>query len=358
MKRSSGGGRAVAAAACAMDGERAGNTMPLRHVRDSVPGIRRLPAAGGFRYVDAQRRAIRDRDTLQRIAQLAIPPAWRQVWICPLPNGHLQATGRDARGRKQYRYHPEWVRRRSEDKFRHVVTLGAALPRLRRRIRADLRLPGMPREKVLALAVAVMGRTLLRVGNDHYARTNRSFGLTTLRNRHVDAGPGGALILRFQGKSGQPQRHRLEDRRLVRLLRRCRDIPGQLLFQYLDEAGTAHPIDSGDINQYLRQATGEDVTAKDFRTWAATLAALMALARVELPANASERALAALEAQEVAKVAAWLGNTPAVCRRAYIDPRVFRAWREGRLATLRGLRGVRQWELAALDVLGSGNRPR
>ncbi len=330
--------------------------MPLRYVSDSTAGIRRLRTARGFRYVDVDNNPLRDLATLERIQRLAIPPAWREVWICPLSNGHLQATGRDARGRKQYRYHPEWVQRRNEDKFLHVVSFGAALPKLRRRVRADLRLPGMPRDKVLALAVAVMGRTLLRVGNGEYARSNRSYGLTTLRNSHVEMLPGGALLLRFQGKAGQAQRYRLDDKRLVQLLRRCRDIPGQPLFQYLDDEGVAHPIDSGDVNQYLRKATGENVTAKDFRTWGATLAAMMTFAQVELPEGASERALALLEAAEVAKVAAWLGNTPAVCRRAYIDPRVFSAWRDGRLAPLRGLRGARQWEVAALRLLGDKGR--
>lgn len=324
----------------------------LRYVNDDAPGIRRLRCGRGFRYVHANGKPVVQAATLERIRSLAIPPAYRDVWICAAPDGHLQATGRDARGRKQYRYHPDWTRRRSADKFAHLVEFGTALPRLRRQVRADLRLPGLPREKVLALVIAVMGRTLARVGNDAYARGNGSYGLTTLRNRHLGRCAGGGLLLEFTGKSGRRQRHAIDDPQLVRLLRRCQELPGQSLFQYVDAQGTAVPIDSGDINHYLRQAMGGAFSAKDFRTWGGTAAAAFELARY-----AADPAVAAtVERQVMDAVAAVLGNTTAVCRRAYVDPCVFDAWHAGALEPLRTLRGARARESAVLRVLRAHHR--
>lgn len=334
--------------------ERAG----LHHVSDTEPGIRRRRAGRGFAYRWPDGRPVRDAATLARIRALAIPPAYTEVWICREPHGHLQATGRDARGRKQYRYHRDWSAERSGGKFGRLPDFARALPRLRRRLRTDLARDGFPQEKVLALVVALLADTLLRVGNDAYARSNRSYGLSTLRNRHLEFVRGGRVRLRFRGKSGQEQEAEIDDRRLVRLIRRCRQLPGQALFQYRDDDGVVRPVDSGQLNDYLRQAMGGDFTAKDFRTWGGTVAALRQLARTALPAPASKRALAAVQAGVIADVAARLGNTPAVCRKAYIDPCVFEGWREGRLAAFATLRGERQWEQAALRFLRAQQRRR
>ena len=299
---------------------------------------------------------MRDAATLARIRALAIPPAYTDVWICALPNGHLQATGRDARGRKQYRYHADWARVRGEGKFDRVIAFGKALPALRRRLRRDLKLPGLPRDKVLAIVVALLAGTLVRIGNSAYARDNRSYGLTTLRNHHLALLKGGRARMRFRGKSGQAQEVDVDDRRLVQLIRRCQQLPGQALFQYRDDDGTVQPVDSGQVNDYLHAAMGGDFSAKDFRTWGGTVAALRQLAATALPEPPSERALAALQKEAVCEVAKVLGNTPAVCRKAYIDPCVFEGWRAGALASLAGLRGERQWEQAALRFLRSARR--
>ncbi len=328
----------------------------LRHVHDRQPGIVRLRSGSGFRYVDGDGSPVRDGGTLERIRRLAIPPAYTDVWICRNADGHLQATGRDVQGRKQYRYHPAWVRQRGEDKFARILAFGKALPHLRRQVRRHLAMPGLPREKVLALVVSVMGRTYARIGNAAYARSNRSYGLTTLRTRHVRLAEDGQARIRFAGKSGQRQFLRIDDRRLAGLIRRCHDLPGKMLFQYLDDEGEVRPVDSGDVNEYLKQLTGSDFSAKDFRTWGATLTALIELARQPLPDGASESSLAAIQARVVASVAGMLGNTPAVCRTSYIDPHVFIAWRAGKLEPLRALRGVRQWESAALKVLRACRR--
>ncbi len=327
----------------------------LRHVSDQLAGISRVRAGKGFRYLQGKK-VVREAATLERIRRLAIPPAYTQVWICPRADGHLQATGRDARGRKQYRYHTDWVQLRSDGKFDRILAFGKALPSLRRKVRQDLSLPGLPREKVLALVVTVMGQTLARVGNDAYARDNHSYGLTTLRNRHLQAVRDGRLLMRFRGKSGQEQELVIDDARLVRLIRRCRQLPGQMLFQYRDDDGAVHAVDSGDVNAYLKALTGGDFTAKDFRTWGGTLVALHELAQLPVADDASERSLAAQQNQVIATVAAVLGNTPAVCRKAYIDPCVFSGWRQGRLQVLCGLRGARQWEKAALAFLRAGHR--
>ncbi len=323
----------------------------LRYVHDGQPGLSRRRAGKGFSYRDADGQRVSDADTLQRIRKLAIPPAYTDVWICAWSNGHLQATGRDARGRKQYRYHAQWADVRGAGKFDRIVAFGEALPKLRRALARDLRREGFPREKVLATAVSLLADTLVRVGNESYARSNRSYGLTTLRNRHVGIKPGGILRISFRGKSGQQHEVEVGDKRLVKLVRRLQQLPGQALFQYRDDDGNLQPVDSGEVNDYLREVMGEDFTAKDFRTWGGTLEALRLFAATALPEPASQRALAQAQREVVCKVAALLGNTPAVCRKAYIDPCVMLGWERGELTALAGLRGPRQWEQAALRYL-------
>lgn len=312
----------------------------LRYVSDARPGFRRRRSGSAFHYFDLAGNRISDGKSIERIKRLAIPPAYRDVWICADPRGHLQATGRDARGRKQYRYHPDWRCVRDAGKFGRVVDFGRRLPRLRRRLGRDLKLPGLPRDKVLAIVVSLLAETLIRVGNDEYARSNNSFGLTTLRNRHVKI-PGDRAIFQFRGKSGKDHTVTLEHAGLARLLRRCQQLPGQDLFQYLDESGHPQPIDSGAVNDYLRSAMGEAVTAKDFRTWGGTLVAIDAFVRTPLPALGGNRALLGAQAQAVKLVARELGNTPAVCRSSYIHPAVFTGWRDGSL-----LRAVPEADLA------------
>jgi len=328
----------------------------LIHVSDADPGISRRRAGKGFAYRTPDGRALRDSATLQRIRALAIPPAYTQVWICTQPRGHLQATGRDARKRKQYRYHAQWNASRGDGKFERIVAFGQALPRLRQRLRADLKLKGFPRDKVLAIVVALMMDTLARIGNDEYARSNKSYGLTTLRNRHVEFVRGGRARLKFRGKGGLEHDIELDDKRLVKLVRGCQELPGQALFQYRDDDGTVQPVDSGAVNDYLRDAMGEAFTAKDFRTWGGTLQAFRHFAATPLPVgkrgDASERALAAAQNLVIRTVAAALGNTVAVCRKAYIDPAVFAGWRDGSLSrAAQDASGARQWELAALRFL-------
>jgi DNA topoisomerase IB len=332
----------------------------LRYVSDTEPGFARRRFGEWFEYYDERGREIQDEGVIARIDALAIPPAYTDVWICPDPRGHLQATGRDARGRKQYRYHADWRQVRDTGKFGRLVAFGEKLPRLRRRLARDLALRGLPRGKVLALVVSVLAETLIRVGNHAYARQNNSFGLTTLRNRHVRF-PRGAAIFEFRGKSGKDHVVEFEDERLAKMLRRCQQLPGQKLFQYLDEAGTPRPIGSGDVNEYLREACGEDFTAKDFRTWGGTLAAIKAFVRNPPPAGASERMLAALQNAAVKDVARQLGNTPAVCRASYIHPKVFAGWRDGSLARViaeSDLNYPRKLERLVLAFLSGPNRGR
>ena len=302
----------------------------LVYVTDAAPGIARKGRPGGFRYLRGGAR-IDDPAELERIAKLAIPPAYTDVWICADPRGHLQATGRDARGRKQYRYHSAWRALRDREKFDRMPAFGDALPRLRRRLRRDLALEGMPRERVLAVVASLLDATLARVGNAEYARENDSYGLTTLRNRHVRFVRNGRALLCFRGKGGADHRISVNDKRLGAMLRRCHQLPGQRLFQYVDDAGKLHPIDSEQVNLYLRESMGDDFTAKDFRTWGATLRAIAVLRGTPLPESRSERELAACVAETVRQVAAELRNTPAVCRKSYINPLVFEAWREGTL---------------------------
>jgi DNA topoisomerase I len=301
----------------------------LIYVSDAEPGFRRLRVGKGFRYLTPENRRLAAARELKRIASLAIPPAYRDVWISLKARGHLQATGRDARGRKQYRYHPEWRQVRDSAKFDRMVAFGQALPKLRRRLRRDLGLPGLPREKVLAVVVTILDATRVRIGNTEYARDNKSFGLTTLRNRHVSFIRDGRAILNFRGKGGVQHEIHIDDKRIAQIVRRCQEIPGQHLFQYVSDDGERCPIDSGQVNDYLREAMGEDFTAKDFRTWGATLHAITLLACTPLPEPASERALKSQIADVVKQVAVKLRNTPAVCRKSYINPAVFSAWRSG-----------------------------
>jgi DNA topoisomerase IB len=303
----------------------------LVYVSDAMPGIRRVRTADGFVYMLTENRRLTEQAELKRIASLATPPAYEDVWICLNPHGHLQATGRDARGRKQYRYHPKWRLFRDGIKFERMPAFGEALPRLRRRLRRDLAQKGLPREKVLAVIVSLLDATRVRIGSAEYARDNDSYGLTTLRNRHVQFVRDGRLLFRFRGKGGAEHEIAVDDRRLARVVRRCHELPGQLLFQYIDEAGGRHPIGSDQVNLYLKEAMGADFTAKDFRTWGATLRAIAILHSTPLPHPASERALNACIGAAVKQVAVDLRNTPAVCRRSYINPLVFHAWRSGAL---------------------------
>ena len=326
----------------------------LIYVADSVPGIRRRRAGRAFAYFDADRRRVTDATTLDRIRRLAIPPAYSDVWICASARGHLQATGRDARGRKQYRYHARWRTTRDAGKFGKLIGFGERLPHLRRIVRRDLALPGLPEAKVLAVIVSLLAETGIRVGNEEYARSNGSYGLTTLRDRHVTFLREGRAVLRFRGKSGQEHEARVGNARLVRILRRCQQLPGQMLFQYIDDAGARRPVDSGMVNDYLRHAMGEEFTAKDFRTWGGTLAAIAELARTPLPETEGERPRASAIAAVVKQVAARLRNTPAVCRSSYIDPCVFDAWREGRLQRIvadGAEKAPRKFESIALRLL-------
>lgn len=329
----------------------------LRYVRPNEPGLsRRGSDPGSFHYLDADGKAVRDAATLERIRKLAIPPAYEAVWICADPLGHLQATGRDARGRTQYRYHPDWRSVRDGHKFDRMIDFAEALPRLRRRIARDLRRPGLPREKVLALVVALLDATRVRIGKAEYARENQSYGLTTLRNRHVRYVRDGRLRLVFRGKGGADHDVAVDDRRLVRIVRQCQQLPGQALFQYLDDEGQRRGIDSGLVNDYLHEIGGGTAfTAKDFRTWGATLGAIARMACTPLPEPPSERAFKACIVEAVRQVATELRNTPAVCRKAYINPVVFEAWRAGRLGAVP--RGARQAEQAALRFLRAEAAP-
>lgn len=309
-----------------MDAPAAAKSAGLRYVSDNRRGIARQGSPGAFHYVDADGKAVKDEATLARIKSLAIPPAWTDVWICAEENGHLQATGRDARGRKQYRYHSRWRHLRDEVKFERMLNFGKALPGIRREVDAALKLPGLPREKVLATVVYLLELTMMRIGNEEYARSNKSFGLTTLRNRHVRI-DGSAVEFRFRGKSGVFHSVKVEDRRLARIIQRSRDLPGQELFQYVDDDGNRHAIDSADVNDFLRRISGEDYTAKDFRTWSGTILAALALQEFEKfdsEAQAKRNVVRAIES-----VAEKLGNTPSICRKCYVHPAIIEAYLEG-----------------------------
>ena len=304
----------------------------LCYVNDARPGIKRVGRPGRFRYLDAAGKLVRERGVLERIRSLVIPPAWTDVWICASANGHLQATGRDARGRKQYRYHPRWRATRDANKFGQMKQFVHALPVIRKTVTRHLRLRGLPREKILAAIVRLLETTLIRVGNEKYARENGSYGLTTMRNRHVRI-RGQRLQFDFRGKSGQQHRIELDDARLAAIVRRCRELPGYELFQYVDEQGARHIVTSTDVNEYLSSiGAGGAYTAKDFRTWAGTVLAALALQGQEPPAAETEAKKTIADA--VRSVAARLGNTPAICRKCYVHPRVIEAYRQGELAAL------------------------
>jgi DNA topoisomerase-1 len=325
----------------------------LRYVTDDRPGIARVARGKSFHYVAPNGRRVADDATLKRIRSLAIPPAYRDVWISPDPAGHIQAVGRDARGRKQYRYHARWREVRDEHKYERVIAFAKALPKIRRRTRRDVALPGLPREKVLATVVQVMEKTLIRVGNDEYARDNGSYGLTTMKNGHAKV-RAGKVTFEFRGKSGKEHAIELDDPRLARIVKNCRDLPGQELFQYVDEGGAVRDVTSTDVNAYLKDIAGEAFTAKDFRTWAGTVLAAQALRDIEElePGSASNRNVAAA----IEGVAARLGNTRAVCRKCYVHPDIVGAYLDGSLVdTLRqrarSIRGLTSIESAALGLL-------
>jgi DNA topoisomerase-1 len=317
-------------------------------VSDARPGITRQRAGSGFVYRSAGGAAVRDKAMLARIKSLAVPPAWEEVWICPLADGHLQATGRDARGRKQYRYHPRWREVRDETKYGRMAQFARALPAIRRRVRDDLARAGLPREKVLATIVRLLEVTRMRVGNEEYARENDSFGLTTLRTRQVRVN-GSTMEFRFRGKSGVWHRFALSDRSLARIVRRMRDLPGYELFQYEDESGEIRSVDSADVNAYIKALAGNGFTSKDFRTWGGTVLAARACHRIGYPAD--KRKLL----QAVEEVSRALGNTAAVCRKCYIHPAVLDAYADGSLAQVMTSRSV---EACVRRLLGNRRRER
>lgn len=326
----------------------------LRYVSDRMPGIRRAGSPADFYYLDKSGERIEDEAVLARIAKLVIPPAWTEVWIAASATAHLQATGRDARGRKQYRYHTKWRALREETKFSRMQAFGTALPLIRKRVEHDLALPGLPREKILATIVKLLEITLIRIGNEEYVKANRSYGLTTLRNRHVNIS-GAELVFEFRGKSGIQHKIGLRDRRLAAIVKRCKQLPGAELFQYVDENGQRHSIGSQDINDYLREITAEDFSAKDFRTWAGSICALDAL--LECPPctcdNESKRVITAV----VKSVAQRLGNTPTVCRKHYIHPLVLESFLDKSLTSLRKTlshtRDARRAERALMKILAN-----
>lgn len=306
----------------------------LRYVSDADPGYTRRQNGEEFKYFDTQGKRIREEERLLRIKRLAIPPAWTDVWICPSPNGHIQATGRDARGRKQYRYHDRWREVRDENKFDRLAHFAKVLPNIRRQVAQHLKLPGLGRQKVLATIVRLLERTFIRIGNEEYARENKSFGLTTLKNRHVSL-RGAQVLFRFRGKSGRQHEVDLTDRRVATIIAKCQDLPGQDLFQYVEDNDEVQNVTSQDVNEYLRQISGEDFTAKDFRTWGGTVLAAIALSKqqeFETKKQAKSNIKTAISA-----VAEVLGNTPAVCQKCYIHPRVIEAYvSRTRIAGLNG----------------------
>jgi len=300
----------------------------LRYVSENQPGYTRKAKNDDFEYLDTEGKAVRDEQRLLRIKRLAIPPAWTDVWISPSANGHIQATGRDARKRKQYIYHERWREIRDENKYERIVSFGKTLPKIRRSVSKDLSLPGLPRNKVLAAIVQLLELSFIRVGNEEYARENKSFGLTTMQGRHVDVA-GSKLRFRFRGKSGREHEVDVTDRRIARIVSRLQDLPGQDLFQYVDDNGDVCDISSQDVNEYLREITGQDFTAKDFRTWAGTVLAAIAL-NAAGPFETKKQAKANVK-NAIRAVAEVLGNTPAICRKCYIHPAVLEAYLDGNL---------------------------
>jgi DNA topoisomerase-1 len=311
-----------------VDPEEAARSAGLRYVSDEQPGIRRVRHGEGFAFEKPNGTPVTDERALERIRKLAIPPAWTDVWICASPDGHLQATGRDAKGRKQYRYHPRFREVREETKYEHMMAFAQGLPAIRAAIDAHMALRGLPREKVLATVVHLLETTLIRVGNDDYVKQNKSYGLTTLRNQHVDV-DGTQLQFHFKGKSGKSWRLQIRDRRVAKVVRACQELPGQRLFQYTDDDGELREVTSSDVNAYLREITGRDITAKDFRTWAGTVMAALALQEVEKAET--QAALKKNVRDAIERVSARLGNTPAICRKCYVHPEVLQAYAEGEL---------------------------
>ena len=310
------------------DPEEAAKEAGLRYVSDEQPGYTRKRRGKNFVYFDTEGKEIRDETRILRLNRLAIPPAYTDVWICPSPNGHLQATGRDDRGRKQYRYHERWREVRDENKYEKMLVFAETLPKIRRRIEQDMKAPGLPREKVLATVVHLLERTFIRVGNEEYAKENKSFGLTTMRNRHLEV-KGATLRFRFRGKSGKDHDIPLEDRRVAKIMKKIQELPGQEVFQYLDEEGGRHQVTSDDVNQYLHEITGDEFTAKDFRTWAGTVLAAMALKAQDAFENKSQAKKNVKAA--IGAVAKMLGNTPAICRKCYVHPAVLETYLDGGL---------------------------
>ncbi len=321
----------------------------LRYVSDTQPGILRKRSGKGFRYVGVDGAPMRDSEILARIKSLAIPPAWTDVWICPNPRGHLQATGRDAKGRKQSKYHPHWREVRDETKYERMLVFGAALPAIRERVEHDLAIPGLPRQKVLATIVRLMEVTLIRVGNAEYARENHSYGLTTMRGRHVHV-RGSTVTFKFQGKSGVRHTIDISNRRLAKIVQRCQDIPGYELFQYIDSEGERHTIDSADVNDYLREISNQDFTAKDFRTWAGTVLACMMLREFEAFESQAQAKKNIVRAVEL--VAERLGNTPSVCRKCYVHPALLECYLSGAMIEILNNMRVEQ------EAAGSSNKLR
>jgi DNA topoisomerase-1 len=309
-----------------VNGEESARAAGLRYVSDEMPGIRRVSSGKHFTYLLPGGNELTDERELARIKALAIPPAYSDVWICPIANGHIQATGRDARGRKQYRYHKRWREVRDENKYGRMIAFAQALPKIRKRIEADLSLPDLPREKVLAAVVQLLETTAIRVGNDEYAKDNGSFGLTTFRNKHAKV-DGSTVRFLFRGKSGIRHAIDLRDKRLARIIRKCQDLPGQQLFEYVDDTGTTRAIDSSDVNEYIREISGEDFSAKDFRTWLGTVTCAALLCEPDEAQKQAERKQRV--AAVIKDVANRLGNTPAVCRKCYVHPHVLEAYMEG-----------------------------
>ncbi len=339
------------------DPEAAAEEAGLRYVSDSLPGVRRRRSGKGFSYLGPDGRRITDAGRIAWFRGLAIPPAWTDVWISPIKRGHIQATGRDARRRKQYRYHPRWREVRDAAKYDRLIDFARALPRIRRRTDRDLRRRGLPREKVLALVIRLLEATLIRVGNDEYARENSSYGLSTLKDRHAEV-KGARVRFRFRGKAGKEHEIDVQDRRLARLVKQCQEIPGQELFQYIDADGTRQDVTSGDVNDYLREVSGQDFTAKDFRTWAGTVAASMALSEFTQIDDEAGRKTAIVRAIE--EVAEQLGNTPTVCRACYVHPHLLESYLDGTLVQAltqrargvgRGAHALRREEAAVLGLL-------
>ena len=328
-----------------VDPRDAAESAGLRYVTDDAPGITRRRVGKGFSYRSPDGSVLKDRAAVGRINALAVPPAYKDVWICPHPDGHIQATGRDDKGRKQYRYHPRWREVRDATKYEHMLDFAQVLPVIRARVDADMRRSGLPREKVLATVVRLLERTLIRVGNDDYVEQNGSYGLTTLENRHVKV-EGGELRFGFKGKSGKTWNLKLSDRRVAKVVKACQDLPGQELFQYRDAGGTPRDVSSADVNAYLREVTGRDVTAKDFRTWAGTVLAALALRefeRFDTQAAAKRNVRAAIE-----RVSARLGNTPTICRKCYVHPHVLDTYLSGSLV----LEIVEEAQAALRDEMG------